>query len=57
MAKVIDVDVCPKCGAGVIHGYGLMGGGMGPWVICETDSCTFFMKEQDLEGMDEEGAV
>lgn len=40
-------SVCPKCGAPVIHGYGLMGGGMGMYSLCDNDACDFFEKTQD----------
>ena len=43
-------DECPKCGARTEMGYGLMGGGMGVYVFCETDGCDFFAKRQDPEG-------
>ncbi len=40
-------DICPLCGAKAIYGYGLMGGGCGSYVICDTDGCEFFQKKQD----------
>lgn len=39
--------VCPKCGAKTEPGYGLMGGGIGPYVVCFTEGCDFFAKQQD----------
>lgn len=46
-------DPCPKCGAKLDFGYGLMGGGVGGYVFCSTDDCDFFVKEQDNEGVSE----
>jgi hypothetical protein len=37
---------CPICGARTYQGYGLMGGGIGPYVACD---CGYFHKEQDEE--------
>lgn len=42
-------DVCPKCGANTEHGYGLAGGGFGPYVFCTSDSCEFFAKQQERD--------
>lgn len=43
-------EKCPKCGAGdVEHGYGLWGGGIGPYWFCIADECDWFRKEQDEE--------
>jgi hypothetical protein len=42
-----DCDVCPKCGADTIDGYGLAGGGMGFWRICGGDDCDFFEKPKN----------
>jgi hypothetical protein len=44
-----EPDGCPKCGADLAHGYGLAGGGMGPYTYCENDSCDYFVKAQDPE--------
>lgn len=38
---------CPVCGAETDMGYGLAGGGIGPYVYC--NSCDYFQKFQDLE--------
>jgi len=38
---------CPKCQQPVVMGYGLMGGGIGPYWVCDTDGCDFFYKKQD----------
>lgn len=43
-------SACPKCGAPTLPGYGLMGGGIGAYVMCESDDCDFFAKQQDPEG-------
>ncbi len=39
-------EKCPKCGEPTLPGFGLMGGGYGPYVVCETDNCDFFAKRQ-----------
>jgi hypothetical protein len=38
---------CPKCGAETTGGYGLMGGGVGPYDFCEAGSCDYFHKTLD----------
>ena len=38
---------CPECGAKVEICYGLMGGGIGTYALCEGDGCEFFRKVQD----------
>ena len=40
-------SICPKCKAETIYGYGLMGGGIGSYVVC--NNCDFFAKQQDKE--------
>ena len=30
-----DVDACPHCGGPVVKGFGLAGGGFGPYTFCE----------------------
>lgn len=50
---VAFTDACPKCGGETTFGYGLMGGGMGAYVVCLTDDCDFFEKEQDPPEEDE----
>lgn len=42
---------CPKCGGELIHSYGLAGGGMGHYEICENEECTHLEKTQDKEDM------
>lgn len=44
-----DPETCPQCGGPVVHGYGLMGGGMGHYVVCENDACGWMWKEQDRD--------
>ena len=44
-----EPEACPKCGEPLICGYGLMGGGMGPYTLCENDECDYFHKTQDPE--------
>lgn len=46
---VLDYEKCPKCGAKTETGYGLMGGGCGPYVFCTVDTCDWMYKEQDEE--------
>ena len=37
---------CPKCGARTSMGYGMMGGGLGTYVMClGDDNCGWFYKE------------
>lgn len=51
----LSVERCPKCGSGTIAGFGLMGGGVGPYVICDGErddatvgmECGWFYKEQE----------
>lgn len=44
----IDDDFPPKeCGAETEMGYGLAGGGIGPYVYCT--QCDYFVKSQDPE--------
>ncbi len=51
-----DGDPCPKCGSDeTALGYGLAGGGMGPYATCER--CGWMGKEQDDEGEDERGEL
>jgi hypothetical protein len=38
---------CPKCGGELEWGYGLAGGGMGPYALCASDECDWFQKWQD----------
>jgi hypothetical protein len=40
---------CPKCGFELEQGYGLAGGGMGPYEFCPKDGCDYFTKSQDPE--------
>ena len=35
---------CPKCGTQTGHGYGLAGGGIGPYVYCMGNNCDYFAK-------------
>jgi hypothetical protein len=44
--RVVEATKCPKCWGAVIMGFGLMGGGFGPYVYCMTSYCTWMMKEQ-----------
>lgn len=49
----IKPDKCPKCGACLIYGYGLMGGGVGPYVLCDGDACDYFEKQPEDPSGDE----
>jgi hypothetical protein len=40
---------CPKCGSKTEMGYGLAGGGIGPYVFCTREGCDHFEKFQDPE--------
>lgn len=42
-----SADECPKCGAELIHGYGIMGGGIGAYALCDNADCDYFDKTQD----------
>ena len=49
----INTTKCPTCGSGTIVGFGLMGGDMGPYVMCDGErddatvgmECGWFYKE------------
>jgi len=41
--------LCPKCGKEMRSGYGLAGGGMGVYFMCETEGCETFEKFKDSE--------
>lgn len=41
--------LCEKCGKEMQVGYGLAGGGIGPYFWCETEGCEAFVKFQDPE--------
>jgi hypothetical protein len=36
---------CPKCGTPTEGGFGLAGGGYGPYVYCPADGCGYFAKQ------------
>lgn len=44
---MVYLGACPKCGAELLGGYGLAGGGMGPYKLCASDACDYFEKKQD----------
>lgn len=50
--------LCNKCGKEMAMGYGLAGGGVGPYFFCEAEGCDGFQKFQDPEmgGGNEEGS-
>jgi hypothetical protein len=45
-----ETPKCPKCGGEMLFGYGLAGGGIGPYRYCDTYDCDFFDKTQDADG-------
>lgn len=45
---------CPKCGKDTLDmGYGLAGGGLGPYMYCTDEGCGHFDKFQDPEFLDD----
>jgi hypothetical protein len=42
---------CPRCGAELLHMYGLAMGGIGGYVVCETDRCDFERAAPDAESV------
>lgn len=40
-------ETCPVHGGELLIGYGLAGGGIGVYAMCDTDGCSFFAKELD----------
>ncbi len=41
---------CPKCGGALVDGFGLMGGGYGPYAFCDGDDCDYFVKYRCADG-------
>jgi len=41
---VHDIEKCPRCGAWIELGYGLMGGGFGPYKFCQNEACDWMWK-------------
>jgi hypothetical protein len=39
----LDRTHCPRCGSPTFNGFGLAGGGYGPWIACQ--ACPWFKKE------------
>jgi hypothetical protein len=51
----LNTSECPLCGSPTRNGYGMMGGGCGPYVYCTSgDDCRWMYKEQDTEGMEDD---
>jgi len=48
----MNITTCPKCTTELEGGFGLAGGGYGPYLFCPADDCDFFRKKQ--LGADEE---
>ena len=44
-----DKVFCPLDGGEAIGGYGLMGGGIGCYMFCANEGCTWFWKQFDRE--------
>lgn len=44
-----DNMLCEKCGKEMQCGYGLTGGGIGVYFICETEGCETLVKFPDRE--------
>lgn len=40
-------EKCPECGGPLSFGYGLMGGGIGPYVLCVDDDCDWMEKRPE----------
>ncbi len=38
--------ICPTCGTPTEDGFGLAGGGYGPYVFCPVEGCGYFAKMQ-----------
>lgn len=53
IATVRASGKCPECGGQLEFGFGLAGGGYGPYVFCSgsdgdgAGACEFFLKEQE----------
>ena len=45
--------LCPKCNSPLESGYGLAGGGIGPYFYCSSDGCDYFEKHQVPELWDQ----
>ena len=43
-------DKCPDCGGELYMGYGLMGGGIGVYWLCDVDNdCEYFYKKPESD--------
>ena len=51
----LNQEKCPKCGDETIAGFGLLGGGYGPYVCC--NSCDWFYKRQEEHKKGPDGAI
>lgn len=50
----LQMEECPKCKKlSVECGYGLAGGGCGPYFFCTAEPCDYFEKFQDFEMEDD----
>lgn len=43
----LSAQTCPLCGGPVELGFGLAGGGYGPYIYCVVGDCEWFYKEQE----------
>lgn len=46
LARFNEIEKCPICGCRVTGGFGLAGGGYGPYRYCERVGCRFWIKRQ-----------
>lgn len=44
---------CPKCGCELEIGFGLAGGGFGPYEYCSNERCDHFIKWQEGDDRNE----
>ena len=43
---------CPLCGGELQYGFGLAGGGYGPYTYCDNEGCSYFDKVQEPDEQD-----
>jgi hypothetical protein len=45
VVSILDASRCPKCGEPEpVLGFGLAGGGYGPYALCNNADCDWFVK-------------
>lgn len=47
--KALGMHFCPRCNSELVAGYGLAGGGIGPYFVCDNDRCDYFSKTPETE--------